>query len=100
MGERSPVAASDSLSGTFRAEPGGIVAVDDWVEQIGQRSHVDERGAFRARLRIAEIAANVLEHGSKADDFTVTLRPVGADLDVAFADCRAPFDPLAAAEVM
>lgn len=93
--------ALDVERSSFQAGPEGISAVDAWVEEIGQRWRVDEKVSFRARLCIAEIAANVVEHGaiSEPAEFTVTLRRRGTDLDVEFADSGQPFDPTAAADI-
>jgi anti-sigma regulatory factor (Ser/Thr protein kinase) len=94
--------ALDVERSSFRADPEGISAVDTWVEEIGHRWCVDEKVSFRARLCIAEIAANVLEHGAvpESAEFTVTLRRRGMDLDVEFADSGQPFDPTAVADIL
>src|SRR5262249_4034283 len=70
----------------------------DWLEQVGARWSVNERTMFGARLCIAELAANALEHGvaiSGEDHTVVTARhhPLGIELE--FLDTRAPFDPTA-----
>ena len=75
-----------------------VAAIDDWLEQIGARWGVNERTMFGARLCIAELAANTLEHGvaiSGEDHIIVTARrrPLGVELD--FLDSRMPFDPTA-----
>jgi serine/threonine-protein kinase RsbW len=73
-----------------------VAAIDNWLEQIGARWGVNERTMFGARLCIAELAANTLEHGvaiSSEDHAIVTARrdPLGIELE--FLDTRAPFDP-------
>ena len=73
-----------------------VAAIDNWLEQIGARWGVNERTMFGARLCIAELAANTLEHGvatSGEDNIIVTARrhPLGIELE--FLDTRAPFDP-------
>jgi serine/threonine-protein kinase RsbW len=75
-----------------------VAAIDDWLEQIGARWGVNERTMFRARLCIAELAANTLEHGtaiSGEDHIIVTMRRRRFGLELEYLDSRAPFDPTA-----
>src|SRR5215469_12738979 len=54
--------------------------IDDWIEGVGARWQADARTVFAARLCVAELAANVLEHAaatSAPDRITVTLRHCG-----------------------
>jgi anti-sigma regulatory factor (Ser/Thr protein kinase) len=81
---------------TFRVSPEEISAVDTWIEEVGNRWGLDERTAFGARLCVAEIATNVLEHGGSSAqpaEIAVTLRRRGGGLDVDIADSGRPFDP-------
>jgi anti-sigma regulatory factor (Ser/Thr protein kinase) len=81
---------------TFRVSPEAISAVDTWIEEIGNRWGIDERTAFGARLCVAEIATNVLEHGAgpgEPAEIAVTLRRRGGGLDIDIADSGRPFDP-------
>jgi serine/threonine-protein kinase RsbW len=51
---------------------------------------------FRVRLCVAELAANVVEHGVPRpgiDEMVVTVRRVTDGIAVEFRDSRAPFDP-------
>jgi len=73
-----------------------VAAIDTWLEEIGARWGASERAIFAVRLCIAELAANVVEHGiarTSADHMVVTLRRLGSGIDVEFLDSRAPFDP-------
>ena len=83
---------------TFAADAGEVATVDAWIGAVGQGWGAGEKTVFAARLCVAELFANVLEHGKAEPDdrVTVTLlrRPDG--LGVAFADTSAPFDPTAA----
>ena len=83
---------------SFAADPGEVATVDGWIDAVGQGWGLSEKTVFAARLCVAELFANVLEHGkAKPDDrVTVTLlrRPDG--FGVAFSDTSAPFDPTAA----
>jgi anti-sigma regulatory factor (Ser/Thr protein kinase) len=86
----------DGQSRTFRVTPEEISAVDTWIEEAGKRLGIAERTTFRARVCVAEIAANVLEHGSAAAEpaeVGVTLRPRGNGLDIEITDSGRPFDP-------
>jgi anti-sigma regulatory factor (Ser/Thr protein kinase) len=92
---------TDVETRTFRAEPADISAADDWIEAVAKRWEIGERTQFGARLCVAEIAGNVLEHGASADrpaEFTLTLRRKGDGLDVEFSDTGRPFDPTANAQ--
>jgi hypothetical protein len=44
---------------TFGVSSEEVGAIDNWVEQVGLRWGESERTVFRARLCIAELAANV-----------------------------------------
>jgi serine/threonine-protein kinase RsbW len=80
-----------------------VAAIDDWLEQIGARWGVNERTMFGARLCIAELAANTLEHGvaSSGEDHTiVTARHGPFGIEIEFLDSRAPFDPTAKATML
>src|SRR5262245_58103904 len=73
-----------------------VAAIDSWLETVGTRWGASERAIFGARLCVAELAANALEHGrarADADHIVVTLRRLGGGIDVEFLDSRAPFDP-------
>src|SRR5262249_49230652 len=75
-----------------------VAAIDDWLEQIGARWGVAERTMFGARLCIAELAANTLEHGvaiSEVDHIIVTARRRLLGIELEFLDSRGSFDPTA-----
>jgi anti-sigma regulatory factor (Ser/Thr protein kinase) len=89
---------TDVETRTFRAEPSDISAADDWIEAVARRWALGERTRFGARLCVAEIASNVLEHGTSSDktaEFALTLRRKGDGLDVEVSDTGRPFDPTA-----
>ena len=82
---------------TFAAAPEGIAAADAFLRDIGNDNGIPERIVFRARVCVAELAANILEHGQTQSDtnsFTVTVAWDGTEtLDLEFADTSRPFDP-------
>jgi sigma-B regulation protein RsbU (phosphoserine phosphatase) len=91
----------DGQTRTFRATPDEISAADAWIEDVGRRWGIAERTAFGARLCVAEIAANVLEHGgarAEPAELGVTLRRRESGLDVEITDSGRPFDPTAVPE--
>jgi anti-sigma regulatory factor (Ser/Thr protein kinase) len=70
--------------------------IDDWTSAVGRQWKIPERTLFAARLCIAELFNNVIEHGTprKDDDHVVlTLKPQGAGLVIEFMDTRGKFDP-------
>lgn len=84
---------------TFGMSRKDLVAIDDWLEEIGARWGTDKRMMFGARLCITELAANALEHGTPVsgdDHMIVTVRSVCRRIEVEFLDSRAPFDPTVA----
>jgi anti-sigma regulatory factor (Ser/Thr protein kinase) len=86
-------------SRTFRVNSDDVGAIDSWVEQVALQWGQSQRTVFRARLCVAELAANVVEHGvarSGDDRIVVTLRRFGDGIGVEFLDSCAPFDPTAA----
>jgi anti-sigma regulatory factor (Ser/Thr protein kinase) len=77
--------------------PSGVTAVDDFLANFGNANGIVERLVFRARVCVAELAANAIEHGQARPDedcFTVTVDWDGrSTLDVEFTDSSRPFDP-------
>jgi len=76
----------------------GVTAIDTWVEQIASNWGLSEEAVFGARLCIAELAANVLEHGvtrSSDDQITITIDRMSNGIEVEFMDSRERFDPTA-----
>ena len=83
---------------TFGVSAAEVGAIDRWVEEVAARWGESERTAFRARLCIAELAANVLEHGIARpgdDRIIVTLHQCGDGIGIEFLDSRGPYDPTA-----
>jgi anti-sigma regulatory factor (Ser/Thr protein kinase) len=92
---------ADGQTRTFQATAAEIAAADAWVEQIGRSWGIPERTAFGARICVAEIAANVLEHGAaprKAVELGVTLCRRESGLEIEITDSGPPFDPTAVTE--
>jgi serine/threonine-protein kinase RsbW len=84
---------------TFGVSSGDLAAIDTWVAQVAHQWGESERTVFRTRLCIAELAANVLEHGSaRSGDayIAVTLSRLGDGIGVEFRDSGRPFDPTTA----
>jgi serine/threonine-protein kinase RsbW len=95
------MAEADGATRTFRLTPEEISAADTWIEEVAARWGVAERASFGARLIVAEIAANVMEHGSgsiRPREVEIALRPRGDGLDVEIVDSGEPFDPTTAPE--
>jgi len=95
------MSSTDGETRTFRVTPDGISAADAWIEEVGRDWGIAERTAFGARICVAEIAANVLEHGGGDEPdakLGVTLRRRDSGLDVEITDSGRPFDPTGAPE--
>lgn len=85
---------------TFGVSTGDIGAIDSWVETVAAQWGKSERAVFGARLCIAELAANVLEHGgarSSDDHIIVTICRLDDGIGIEFLDSREAFDPTAKA---
>ena len=88
------VAAAETRS--FKATPDDIADIDAWIEAATTGWPVAEDTVFRSRVCVAEIAANVMEHGRAQadwDEITITLRPLPPALEVEITDTGRPFDP-------
>jgi anti-sigma regulatory factor (Ser/Thr protein kinase) len=96
VAEIDAMSGADGQTRTFRVTPEEISAADAWIEDLGRRWGIAERTAFGARICVAEIAANVLEHGggqAEPAELGVTLRRRESGLDVEITDSGRPFDP-------
>lgn len=88
------VTAAETRS--FKATPDEIADIDAWIETATAGWPVAEDVVFRARVCVAEIAANVMEHGRAQadwDEITITLRTAPPALEVEIADTGRAFDP-------
>jgi anti-sigma regulatory factor (Ser/Thr protein kinase) len=77
-----------------------VAAIDRWVEDVAIEWGLSERTVFRTRLCVAELAANVVEHGvvcSGDNHIALTLSRLGKGVEVDFRDSCGPFDPTRAA---
>src|SRR3954454_20251226 len=95
------MAEADGQTRTFQLTTEDISAADVWIEEVTAGWGVAARASFGARLIVAEIAANVMEHGHAAPEpgeVDITLRPSGDGLDVEITDTGKPFDPTTAPE--
>ena len=86
---------------TFGVSCDEVSAIDNWVEKVAAQWGESGRAVFGARLCIAELAANVLEHGgpkSSDDHIIVTICRLddGIEQGEAGFACGA-FDPTAKA---
>jgi anti-sigma regulatory factor (Ser/Thr protein kinase) len=82
---RSIVATADAIS-----------ELDGWIERIGASWRVPADVVFRARVCVAEIAANLMEHGRarpEGDKLTVELRQDGTAIEIELIDTGRAFDP-------
>ena len=81
---------------TFGVSVSEVSAIDDWVEDVAAQLGASKQVAFGARLCVAELAANVLEHGlacSAEDHIVITIDRLDDRIGVEFLDSRAAFDP-------
>jgi anti-sigma regulatory factor (Ser/Thr protein kinase) len=81
-----------------RRSAGATARIDSWVENAAALWGASERTIFGARLCIAELAANVLEHGrsgSSSDHIIVTICQLIDGIGIEFLDSREAFDPTA-----
>ena len=83
----------------FPATPDGVVAIDSWIESVGERWGVDDRTLFRARVCVSELAANIVEHGGvrpEGGDIALELRNMNPGLEIEISDPGVAFDPVGA----
>jgi anti-sigma regulatory factor (Ser/Thr protein kinase) len=73
----------------------GIVGADDWLEDSAGSCGVDAATSLRVRVCVAELAANLMQHGAPAPGatFTVTLAHDGGDVSLDYFDRGCAFDP-------
>ncbi len=72
----------------FAANQQSVGVIDKWIAEIARGAGLDDRTAFAARLCIAELANNVIQHGrvTPDDQITVTIHPSRERLDIEFQD--------------
>jgi serine/threonine-protein kinase RsbW len=83
---------------TFDAARQEADRIDTFIETTGRRWGADPKTIFSARLCVAELFANVIEHGgatSGRDRIIVTLARRRDGIGIEFLDSGAPFDPTA-----
>jgi anti-sigma regulatory factor (Ser/Thr protein kinase) len=88
--------ATTARTRNYIATPDRLADIDTWIEQAGSAWLLREDVVFRARVCVAEILANLLEHGRSrpdGDDLRITLRPFPPALDLEIADSGRAFDP-------
>jgi anti-sigma regulatory factor (Ser/Thr protein kinase) len=86
----------------YIATPDHTSDIDTWIESVGAKWRLPEDVVFRARVCVAEIAANLMEHGRArpdGDEISVTLRPAAPDIEVEISDNGCEFDPTTPAAV-
>ena len=77
----------------------GLSELDGWIERVGAAWRLPAEVVFRARVCVAEVAANLMEHGRAlmtGDQLTVELRPDGTGLEIELTDTGRAFDPTVA----
>src|SRR5580704_722781 len=92
-----PAEARAAETQAFHASAAEIGEIDRWVEELGAQWGMPERTVFRARVCIAEIAANVIEHGATrpdGDQIIITLRNQAPAVEIEFADTGKAFNPV------
>jgi phosphoserine phosphatase RsbU/P len=85
---------------TFGVDRADARKIDEWIDMVGRQWGEGQSTVFGARLCVAELAANVIEHGiarSSRDHMIVTLTRRGDGIGIEFLDSRARFDPTAVA---
>ncbi len=103
MPDTSPSAPNDipvTETRVCEIDRGEVAKVDEWIEAVGRKWGESERTTFAARICVAELFANVIEHGnakSDRDRITVTLTRRHDGIGIEFLDTCAPFDPTAVA---
>src|SRR5262249_7713234 len=73
-----------------------VADMDRWVERTCRHWGVDNQLLFRARLCVAELATNVLEHGqvpAGSGAIDLALRHVPPGIEIELSDPGIPFDP-------
>jgi anti-sigma regulatory factor (Ser/Thr protein kinase) len=93
------VVNDDVQERTFGVTVEAVTAIDCWIESVAAQWGLSERVAFGARLCVAELAANVLEHGvprSREDQIVIKLDRLRDGIEVEFADSRERFNPTVA----
>jgi anti-sigma regulatory factor (Ser/Thr protein kinase) len=92
--------ASMTETRTFAIDHGEVARVDAWIESLGQRWGESQRTTFAARICVAELFSNVIEHGgakSDLDRITLTITRRRDGIGIEFMDTCARFDPTAVA---
>jgi anti-sigma regulatory factor (Ser/Thr protein kinase) len=93
------VVSDDVQERAFAVTVEAVTAIDCWIENVAAQWSLGERAAFVIRLCVAELAANVLEHGvprSREDQIVIKLDRLRDGIDVEFSDSREHFDPTVA----
>jgi len=97
--DASPAPRNDAPlteSRTFTIDRHAVAAVDAWIEDVGRSFGASQATVFGARLCVAELFANVIEHGigrSERDRITVTLARSADGIGIEFVDTCGRFDP-------
>jgi anti-sigma regulatory factor (Ser/Thr protein kinase) len=95
---RAVAAKDDAIldTRTFNVDRSSAGEIDEWIETAGRRWGQDQRTVYGARLCVAELVANVIEHGiarSGRDHIVVTLTRRSDGIGIEFMDSREHFDP-------
>jgi len=80
----------------FEIDHREVVRADEWIEALGRRWGESQRTMFGVRVCVAELFANVLEHGVGKSDrgrIKVTLARRRKGIDIEFRDTCGHFDP-------
>jgi len=91
---------AEAATRSYIATPDRLADIDAWIEQAGGAWRLSEDVVFRARVCVAEVLANLLEHGRSrpdGDDIRITLRAFPPALGLEIHDSGGPFDPTARA---
>jgi anti-sigma regulatory factor (Ser/Thr protein kinase) len=83
------------VSREFTAHAQGLAELDDWIEAATAGWPCGE-ALLKARVCVAELAANLMEHGCDASSparLGVRLEPLGKDIRLELSDDGRPFDP-------
>ena len=88
------VAGAATETHSFLATPAAIAETDAWMETVGARWSLSERCLHRARVCVAELAANVLEHGraNPTDRIEIQLSRLPSGIQMVFSTPGVPFN--------
>jgi anti-sigma regulatory factor (Ser/Thr protein kinase) len=89
------VAGAPAETRSFPATPAAVTEMDDWMGTISERWSLGARCLYRARSCVAELAANVLEHGGinpATDRIEIGFGRLTSGVELVFTAAGVPFN--------